>query len=89
MRYDHIVNHNGVYYQAGEDVPDKQIDAGKKSEGKSESSLPFEPMKYKKTDINRMSKTELQNLASEIGIDGAFEESGENLKKKIIDYFGL
>lgn len=23
MRYDHIVNHNGVYYKAGEDVPDE------------------------------------------------------------------
>lgn len=23
MKYDHIVNHNGVYYKAGEDVPDE------------------------------------------------------------------
>lgn len=23
MKYDHIVNYNGVYYKAGEDVPDE------------------------------------------------------------------
>lgn len=92
MVYDHMVKVNGQYYQAGEDVP--EIDT---AEG--ESSLPFsddditletkEDKQYTKTEINRMSTAELQNLAAAEGIENAFETSGNELKKILTEHFNL
>lgn len=45
--------------------------------------------KYTKTEINRMSTAELQNLAAAEGIENAFETSGNELKKILAEYFGL
>ena len=42
-----------------------------------------------KTEINRMSTAELQTLALENGIDGADEMTGAELKKVLIEKFGL
>lgn len=50
---------------------------------------PTEEKQYTKTEINRMSTAELQTLAAEIGIDNAFDTSGGELKKLLIEYFGL
>lgn len=44
---------------------------------------------YTRTDINRMSTAELQTLATEIGIGNAQETSGNELKKILIEHFGL
>lgn len=44
---------------------------------------------YTKTDINRMSKEDLVSLASEVGIIGAEDKSGSDLKKELIEKFGL
>lgn len=44
---------------------------------------------YTKTDINRMTTAELQTLAAEIGIENAFDTSGGELKKLLIEHFGL
>lgn len=44
---------------------------------------------YTKTDINRMSKDELVTLATEIGIPGAGEMTGVDIKKALIEKFGL
>lgn len=44
---------------------------------------------YTKTDINRMTTAELQTLAAEVGIDNAFDTSGGELKKLLIEHFGL
>lgn len=44
---------------------------------------------YTKTDINRMLTSELQTLAAESGIENAFEKSGGELKKLLIQKFGL
>lgn len=44
---------------------------------------------YTKSEINRMSTADLQNLAAEVGIEDAFETSGNELKKKLIEYFSL
>ncbi len=92
MVYDHMVKVNGQYYQAGEDVP--EIDAAG-----SENSLPFsddditletkEDKQYTKTDINKMSTAELQNLAAAEGIENAFETSGSKLKEMLIEKFEL
>lgn len=93
MVYDHMVKVNGRYYQAGEDVP--EID----NMARDESSLPYsddditfetqEDKQYTKTDINRMSTAELQNLAAAEGIENAFETSGNELKKILAEHFGL
>lgn len=48
-----------------------------------------ETVKYTKTDINRMSKEDLVSLASEVGIIGVEDKSGSDLKKELIDKFGL
>lgn len=48
-----------------------------------------ESKQYTKTDINRMSTAELQNLAAEEGIENAFETSGNELKKILAEHFGL
>lgn len=44
---------------------------------------------YTKTEINRMSTAELQELAGKEGIAGAEEITGAELKKLLIEKFGL
>lgn len=93
MVYDHMVKVNGKYYHAGEDVPEIDDMAG------DENYLPFsddditletkEDKQYTKTEINRMSTAELQNLAAAEGIESAFETSGNELKKILAEHFGL
>lgn len=53
--------------------------------------LPFpdEEQKYTKTEINRMNTTELQNLAASRGIEGAFDMTGTDLKKRLISDLNL
>ena len=87
MVYSHLVKYNGVYYPAGTDVPvgvasveikdNKIIDEVK------------EEIKYTKTDINRMSTSDLKSLAKSEGIKGADTLSGADLKKVLIEKFGL
>lgn len=48
-----------------------------------------EEQQYTKTDINRMSKGDLVSLANEVGIAGAEEKSGSELKKELIEKFCL
>ncbi len=90
MKYDHIVKTNGKYYAAGEEVPDATTE---------ENSLPFSDMHieletktekhHTKSEINRMSLAELQNLAAEVGAENAFETSSGQLKKNLIEFFNL
>ena len=44
---------------------------------------------HTKTEINRMSTAELQELALENDIDGAEQMTGAELKKILIEHFGL
>ena len=44
---------------------------------------------YTKTEINRMSTADLKKLASENGIENATEINGSDLKKMLIEKFGL
>jgi len=91
MKYDHMVKVNGKYYAAGEEVEDMAAE---------ETLLPFsdnditfeekpEEKKYKKTDIMKMNKAELQELARNTGVDGADEMSGSELKEYLLSVFGL
>lgn len=75
MKYGHIVKHKGVWYAAGEEVPD----TNEKAEGK----------KYSKSEIARMPVNELRQLALKVGIDGAAEMNGTELKQYILSAFGM
>ena len=46
-------------------------------------------VKYTKTDISRMSTSDLQSLAAAQGMENAKELSGAELKKILIEKFGL
>ncbi len=45
--------------------------------------------KYTKSDIQRMNKAELQELARNTGVDGADEMTGQELKEYLLSVFGL
>lgn len=94
MVYDHMVKVNGKYYQSGEDVPEIMDMA------EDENSLPFSDneieleeisaeKKYTKSDIQRMNKAELQELARNSGVEGAEEMTGQELKDYLLNVFGL
>ena len=84
MKYPYIVGKNGVWYPAGADVPEdaSPIAADKLTEKRVHNG-------HTKTEINRMSTAELQELALENGIDGSNEMTGAELKKVLIEKFGL
>lgn len=58
-----------------------------------EESMTFtevkEEEKYTKTEINRMSTAELKELAAKNGIENSEEMTGSELKKILIEKFGL
>ena len=68
---------NGKWYKAGEEISLAKPQAEVKQN------------QYTKTEINRMSTAELQELALENDIDGAEQMAGAELKKVLIEKFGL
>ena len=68
---------NGKWYKAGEEISLAKPQAEAKQN------------QYTKTEINRMTTAELQELALENDIDGAYEMTGAELKKVLIEKFGL
>lgn len=91
MKYDHIVKINGKYYATGEEVSDAV--AGEIQMPFSDNDIEFEEKesrkKYTKTEINKLTTEELQNLAAEVGVENAFSTSGVELKKILIGHFRL
>lgn len=93
MVYDHMVKVNGKYYQAGEDAPEIDDMAG------NESSLPYsddditletqEDKPYTKSDIQRMKKAELLEIARNTGVEGADDMTREELAEYLLNMFGL
>ena len=59
----------------------------------SDSDIQFEEreeeQQYTKTDIQRMNKAELQELARNSGVEGADEMTGQELKDYLLNVFGL
>lgn len=49
----------------------------------------IEEKTYTKSEIQRMTTADLQNLAAAEGINDAYETSGNELKKILIEHFGL
>ena len=84
MIYPYIVNKNGVWYPAGADVPEDIIPIT--TDNLTEKLVRNE---HTKTEINRMSTAELQELALENNVDCADEMTGTELKKVLIEKFGL
>lgn len=84
MRATHSIKINGKWFKAGEELPalnehhterkEKTLD-GKKS--------------YRKSDISKMPAAELQELAESEDIENATELTGSELKKSIIEKYGL
>lgn len=92
--YPYAVKCNGEFYEAGDDVPDIEDVA------QNENFLPFSDndieleedsavKKYTKSDIQRMNKAELQELAKESGVEGVEEMTGQELKEYLLSVFDL
>lgn len=77
MKAQYTVKFNGKWYKAGEEIP----------QNTTSESPDFK--QYTKSEINRMSTAELQSLAKEHGIVDADETTGGELKKILIEKFGL
>ena len=84
MIYPYIVNKNGVWYPSGANVPEDTSPVT--TDNLTEKLVRNE---HTKTEINRMSTAELQELALKNDIDGADEMTGAELKKVLIEKFGL
>ena len=84
MIYPYIGNKNGDQYPAGADVPEDISPIT--TDNLTEKLVRNE---HTKTEINRMSTAELQELALENNVDCADEMTGTELKKVLIEKFGL
>lgn len=81
-KYPYIVNKDGVWYPSGTEVPDDAVHEHEEVERESNFN-------YTKTDINRMPISELRELAEKQEISGFEEKTGADLKKLLIEKFGL
>ena len=88
MKFSHLVKYNGQYYPAGADVPvgDNSV---KEVVEKDAKPIVEKQTDYTKTEINRLSTAELKQLAKKQQIDGAESMTGSDLKKVLIEKFGL
>lgn len=73
----HSIKHNGVWYKVGEEIKEDMFNKEKIG------------VSLTKTDINRMSTSELQSFATTQEIENAQEITGEKLKKLLIEKLGL
>ena len=87
MKFSHLVKYNGQYYPAGADVP--VGDNSVKEVVEDAKPIVEKQPQYTKTEINRLSTAELKSLALKQGIDNAEEMTGADLKKVLIEKFGL
>ena len=87
MVYSHLVKYNVVYYPAGTNVP-VGVASVEIKDNKITDEVK-EEVKYTKTDINRMSTSDLKSLAKSEGIKDADTLSGADLKKVLITKYGL
>lgn len=75
MIAEYTMKRNGKWYKAGDEVPEANAEA------------PFK-MQYTKTDINRMSVSDLRELARKTGINSD-SMTGAEIKEYLITLFGL
>ena len=83
----HSVKVNGVWYRAGEEIaPAKTKDDFSQFMNPPEEKA---EVSYTKTDINRMSTSELRDLAKNNGVANAADITGAELKKILIEMLNL
>lgn len=89
MKFGHLVKYNGVYYPAGAEVPvgEKPVKNIVVEKEKIEEQTKNDALT--KTDINRMSVSELKELAKNEKIEDFSDMNGSELKKSLIEHFGL
>lgn len=91
MKFDHMVKYNGKYYAVGEEVPIEEDKAVETPPSYRDQDITLEEdsavaeKQYTKTEINSLNKAELQSLAAEKGVEGAFDMTGSELKKVLIE----
>lgn len=73
MKYDHAVKYNGKWYEPFEEILETE-------EPKEE---------YTKSDITTMRVDDLRNLAASMGVQGATDMTGTELKQILITMLGL
>ena len=93
MKYPYIVNKNGIWYPSGTEVPDGAEAVENKKEDNfaqyMNEPVESEEVTYTKTEINRMSTADLKALAKSKDVEDAEKMSGAELKKVLIEKFGL
>ena len=82
----------GKWYKAGEEIP--SAGTNPKDDFSQHMNAPeieeeSTEVKYTKTEINRMSNANLKQLAQEQDIDDIDSKTGAELKKLLIEKFGL
>ena len=87
MVFDHKVKYNGKWYMPGEEIA--EVDKSASESFKVDNTGYVGEKEIKKSDITRMSTANLKELANEQGIEGAGDMSGADLKKVLIEHFGL
>lgn len=83
-KYPYIVNKNGIWYQAGEEVPDTNT-----LKDDTKVKAVEKPQPFSKTEINRMPVAELRKIALNTGVENAENMTGTELKEYLINVFGL
>lgn len=71
MKYDHVVNYNGVYYRAGEEVPipaPEEKTAPEEDFSDTEITLETDPHVYTDEELREMPVREIRQLAQDMGI---------------------
>ena len=90
MVAEHSIKVNGVWYKAGEEIaPAKTETKEKNFLDEFEEEMKAKEKIYTKTEINRMSTSELKRLSAQYDIDGAENMTGGELKKVLIEKFEL
>lgn len=67
---------NGKWYKAGDEVPEINTPS-------------YSDSRYTKTDINRMSVSDLRQIVRNTGVENADIMTGAEMKEYLINLFGL
>ena len=87
MVFGQKVKYNGKWYMRGEEIAG--VDKTASESFNADNTESVGEKEIKKSDITRMSTANLKELANEQGIEGADDMSGADLKKVLIEHFGL
>ena len=102
MKYPYRVKHDGVWYEANEDIPEngskkpvktdtpKVVDVEEdKHENEPKNEVNEGDAPYTLADLEEMTYADLKKVAKDAEIKGFTTMSRENIKKALIAKFGL